>query len=154
MDNLKEDLEFMELAINEAKKALLINEVPVGAVLVSKGKIIASAHNTVERDRSSLMHAEIKVIYEAQKKMENWRLTNSTLYVTLEPCIMCCGAIMLARIKRLVFGAGDIKFGGAGSLYDLPSDKRLNHNVEVCRDIMKEESIALLKSFFKDRRSG
>lgn len=141
-----EDIDFMKSALNEAKKALEADEVPVGAIIVKKtGEILSSSFNTVERDKSSIMHAEIKAIMDAQKKLENWRLEECTLYVTLEPCIMCCGAIVLSRITRLVYGTKDYKGGMA-----LPI---INGRIEVVSGIMEKESEALLKAFFQSKRN-
>ncbi|MCL4321364.1 MAG: tRNA adenosine(34) deaminase TadA [Deltaproteobacteria bacterium] len=150
--NYHNDIKFMELALGEAKKAKEEGEVPVGAIITIDNRLIASSFNTVEKDKSSIMHAEIKVILEAQKKLSNWRLEGCSLYVTLEPCLMCCGAIVLSRIKRLVYGAKDLKTGAADSLYSTLNDKRLNHNVEVIPGVMELESSLLLKGFFKEKR--
>jgi tRNA(adenine34) deaminase len=136
---------FMKLALKKAEKALETDEVPVGAVIAnSSGKIISSGFNTVEKNGSCIMHAEIKAILKAQKKLENWRLDGCVLYVTLEPCIMCCGAILLSRISKVVFGAADPKGGFSSSL--------LNGKIEVASGIMEKESSLLLKSFFKSKR--
>ncbi|MHB1660790.1 MAG: nucleoside deaminase [bacterium] len=136
---------FMGLALEEAKKAVGADEVPVGAVIVSgEGEIISSAFNTVEKDGSCIMHAEIKAILEAQKKLNNWRLDGCALYVTLEPCIMCCGAIILSRITKLVYGTIDPKGGSSSAIF--------NDKIEVVAGIMEEESSLLLKSFFKSKR--
>ncbi|HEC24996.1 MAG TPA: nucleoside deaminase [bacterium] len=141
-----EDIDFMKSAINEAEKALEADEVPVGAIIVKKtGKILASSFNTVEKDKSSIMHAEIKAIMDAQKKLENWRLEGCTLYVTLEPCIMCCGAIVLSRITRLVYGTKDYKGGMALPIID--------GRIEVVSGVMKKESEVLLKTFFQSKRN-
>ncbi len=145
-------IKFMELALEEAKKAKECDEVPIGAIITIDDKLVASSFNTVENDKSSIMHAEIKVILEAQKKLGNWRLEGCSLYVTLEPCLMCCGAIVLSRIKRLVYGARDIKTGAVNSLYNILNDKRLSRNVEVVAGIMELESSILLKDFFKEKR--
>lgn len=140
-----EDALFMNLALKEAKKAKEADEVPVGAVIINReGEIISSAFNTVEKDGSCLMHAEIKAILEAQKKLNNWRLDKCALYVTLEPCIMCCGAIILSRITKLVYSTIDPK-GGSSSMI-------LNDKIEVVSGIMEEESSSLLKNFFKSKR--
>ena len=128
-----EDIDFMKSAINEAEKALEADEVPVGAIIVKKtGETLSSSFNTVEKDKSSIMHAEIKAIMDAQKKLKNWRLEGCTLYVTLEPCIMCCGAIVLSRITRLVYGTKDYKGG-----MTLPI---INGRIEVVSGVMKKES--------------
>ncbi|MFW0884694.1 nucleoside deaminase [Candidatus Acidulodesulfobacterium sp. H_13] len=136
----------MKSAINEAEKALEADEVPVGAIIVKKtGETLSSSFNTVEKDKSSIMHAEIKAIMDAQKKLKNWRLEGCTLYVTLEPCIMCCGAIVLSRITRLVYGTKDYKGGMA-----LPI---INGRIEVVSGVMKKESEILLKTFFQSKRN-
>lgn len=153
MENYK-DLQFMALALKEAEKAKECDEVPVGAVIVKGDKLIASSFNMVEKNKSCIMHAEIRVILEAQKKLDSWRLTDCSLYVTLEPCLMCCGAVILSRIKRLVYGAKDPKAGAVDSLYNTLDDKRLNHNVDVLSGIMESEASVLLKSFFKNKRNG
>ncbi len=152
--NYHHDVKFMELALGEAKKAKEEGEVPIGAIVVLGNRLIASSFNTVEKDKSSIMHAEIKVILEAQKKLNNWRLEGCSLYVTLEPCLMCCGAIVLSRIKRLVYGAKAPKAGAVNSLYNTLNDERLNHNVEIVAGIMELESSLLLKDFFKEKRDG
>ena len=140
-----DDNYFMNLALEEAKNALNADEVPVGAVIASgRGEIIASSFNSVEKDGSCIMHAEIRVILAAQKKLENWRLDGCKLYVTLEPCIMCCGAIILSRISKLVYGTIDPKGGLSGSI--------LEGKIEIVHGIMEEESSMLLKSFFKSKR--
>lgn len=151
MDNYS-DIKFMRLALDEAEKAGGCNEVPVGAVIIKNGELVAAAFNTVEADKSSVMHAEIKAILKAQERLDNWRLTDCTLYVTLEPCLMCCGAILLSRITRLVYGAKDPKAGAAGSLYDTLRDERLNHRVETAGGVMETESSQLLKEFFMGKR--
>ena len=140
-----DDNYFMNLALEEANKAANADEVPVGAVIVNGGgEIISSAFNTVEKDVSCIMHAEIKAILNAQKQLENWRLDECSLYVTLEPCIMCCGAILLSRISKVVYGTIDPKGGSASTI--------LNGKIEVISGIMEEKSSLLLKSFFKSKR--
>ena len=146
------DLEFMRLALREAEQAFNEGEVPVGAVLVLNGEIIASAHNTRESGLDPTAHAEVIVMREAAQKIKNWRLTGATLYVTKEPCIMCSGAMINARLSRLVFGCSDTKGGAVASLYQLLSDKRLNHQVEVVSGMLEEDCARLLKSFFEERR--
>ena len=145
--NKLDDIYFMNLALKEAEKALDGDEVPVGAVIVSGGgEVISSAFNTVESDISCIMHAEINAILEAQKKLHNWRLDECSLYVTLEPCIMCCGAILLSRIGRVVYGACDPKGGVSSSI--------LCGKIELIGGVMDEESSMLLKSFFKSKREN
>jgi len=138
----------MKLALSEAEKAGGKGEVPIGAVIVTDGRVIARGHNLRESKNDPTAHAEMIAVRNAAKKLNSWRLINSTLYVTVEPCVMCIGAIVLARIPRLVFGCLDPKGGAVGSLYDISNDKRLNHRVEV----MPEEAQALLKDFFKKLR--
>jgi tRNA(adenine34) deaminase len=152
MSQLDDDI-FMRLAIEEALKAKGIGEVPVGAVLVGKdGDVISSAHNLSETTLDPTAHAEILAIREAGKKLRNWRLTETTLYVTLEPCVMCIGAIVLARIKKVVFGAHDPKAGAVISVYSIGLDKKLNHTVEIKEGVLKDECVVLLKEFFKNIR--
>ena len=148
------DLEFMRLALREAEQAFNEGEVPVGAVLVLNGEIIASAHNTRESGLDPTAHAEVIVMREAAQKIKNWRLTGATLYVTKEPCVMCSGTMINARLSRLVYGCSDSKGGAVNSLYQLLSDKRLNHQVEVVSGVLEDECAELLKSFFKERREG
>ena len=142
----------MMLALSEAEKARDKGEVPIGAVIVTDGRVIARGHNLRESKNDPTAHAEIIAIRKAAKKLNSWRLINSILYVTVEPCVMCIGAIVLARIPRLVFGCLDPKGGAVGSLYDISNDKRLNHMVEVRSGVMAEEAQALLKDFFKRLR--
>ncbi|MHB1680198.1 MAG: tRNA adenosine(34) deaminase TadA [bacterium] len=147
-----QDEYFMKLAIEEAIKSYNNDEVPIGAVIVKNNEIISASSNSVEKDLSVIMHAEIKAIMSAQKTLRSWRLNGCTLYATLEPCLMCCGAIILSRVKRLVYAAPDPKAGAVNSLYATLSDKRLNHTVEIISGIMEEESSQLLKDFFKIKR--
>jgi tRNA(adenine34) deaminase len=143
----------MREAIREAEKGLQKNEVPVGAVLVEPdGRIIARAHNQPVTLDDPTAHAEILAIRSGAHGCRNYRLTGATLVVTLEPCLMCMGAAVHARITRLVFGTGDPKGGAAGSLYDLARDERLNHRIEVVSGILEEECRALLQDFFRKRR--
>lgn len=142
---------FMKEALKEAKKAYEKLEVPVGAVIVSNGKIIARAHNLKESKKDTTKHAEILAIEKASKKLEAWRLLDCEMYVTLEPCSMCAGAIINARIKKVYIGALDEKTGAAGSVLNL-FDYKFNHKVEVEKGIMKEECEKVLKDFFKTLR--
>ncbi|WP_214484752.1 tRNA adenosine(34) deaminase TadA [Bacillus sp. SM2101] len=143
---------YMRLALNEAKKAELINEVPIGAVIVKDNEIIASAFNLREREQRSLAHAELLAIDEACKSIGSWRLENTTLYVTLEPCPMCAGAIVLSRIQRVVYGAKDPKGGCAGTIMNLLDEKRFNHQVEVESGILEKECGSILTTFFNNIR--
>lgn len=143
---------FMEQALVEAKKALQIAEVPIGAVVVHDGEIVGRGYNQRELLQDPTAHAEIIAIREAAKTLKSWRLTNTTLYVTLEPCPMCAGAIVNSRIKTLVFGTTDPKAGAISSLMNLVQDIRLNHRVEVIEGVAKEQCSQLLKDFFRDLR--
>lgn len=141
----------MELALEQARLAANLNETPIGAVLVWEGEVVASAFNRRELDRIATAHAEILAINEACRKLGGWRLHKATLYVTLEPCPMCAGAIINARIKRVVYGASDRKAGCCGSILDLFREP-FNHHPEVTGGVLAEESAALLSSFFKKLR--
>lgn len=143
---------YMCEAIKEAKKSYKKGDVPVGAVIVKDGKIIAKAHNKKEKDKIATKHAEILVIEKACKKLKNWRLEECTLYVTLEPCLMCAGAILQSRIEKLVYATESEKFGFVTSIENILNNKKNNHNVEIIKDICKEEAQELLISFFKDKR--
>lgn len=142
----------MELALQQARLAPLIGEVPIGAVLVSDNHVIAAAHNYREISQDPTAHAEIIIIRKAAEQLKTWRLTDTTLYVTLEPCPMCAGAIVQARIARLVFGAWDPKAGACGSILDIPSERRLNHRVQVAGGLCEGESRELLQEFFRTKR--
>lgn len=152
MKMLQTDLHWMKEALRLAKIAAGEGEVPIGAVVVRDGEKIGEGYNRREADKSPLAHAEIIAINEASKRLGGWRLLGTTLYVTLEPCPMCAGAILQSRIERLVFGAKDPKAGAAGSLIDLMHDPRFNHQVEVVSGILAEEAAALLSSFFRKLR--
>lgn len=146
------DTTFMEIALLEAKKAYRKHEVPVGAVLVIDDKVIAKAHNKRQTSNNPLSHAEINVIKKASKKLGHWILDDATLYITLEPCLMCSGLILQSRIKRVVFAAFQPKFGTAGSKMDVLSTNDFNHQVEVTSGILEKESQQLLQSFFQTLR--
>lgn len=148
------DIFFMNEALQEAKNAELIGEVPIGAIIVFDGKIVARAHNLRETTGDPTGHAEIIAIRKAAAAKQHWRLSEMTLYVTLEPCPMCAGAMVQSRIKRLVFGAMDPKAGAVGSLMNLLQDERLNHRVEVTSGILAVECGRILKDFFRKRRKG
>jgi len=148
----KDDLYYMEVALEQAEAAFWREEVPIGAVLVQEGKILAKNHNRREELKDATAHAEILVLREAGNLLKSWRLPKTTLYVTLEPCPMCAGALVLARVSRLVFGARDPKGGAAVSLYNITCDPRLNHRLEVEEGLLAERSAALLQKFFKERR--
>jgi tRNA(adenine34) deaminase len=144
---------FMKLAIVEAKKAEAKAEVPIGAVIVLDGEVIASAHNLRETTQNAVTHAELLAIEEACRKLGTWRLENAELYVTLEPCPMCSGAIILSRIKTVIYGAPDPKAGCAGTLMNLLEDDRFNHQCEVVSGVLQEECGGLLTSFFRELRA-
>jgi tRNA(adenine34) deaminase len=144
---------FMRLAIEEAKKAEDINEVPIGAVIVLNNKVVASAYNLRESTQNATTHAELLAIQSACNSIGSWRLENAVLYVTLEPCPMCSGAIILSRINKVVFGAHDPKAGCAGSLMNLLEDKRFNHQCEVVSGVLEYECSQMLSTFFKGIRN-
>ncbi|MHB8510671.1 MAG: tRNA adenosine(34) deaminase TadA [Actinomycetota bacterium] len=150
---MESDEVFMQCALTEANLALAHNDVPIGCVIVHENQVIASAHNARERDQDPTAHAELIAIRQAASKLGSWRLHGATLYVTLEPCFMCAGAIVLARIDRLVFGAFDPKAGACGSLANVVVDPRLNHRVEVSSGVLADASSSLLKAFFATRRT-
>ena len=149
----KTDEEKMEIALAEAKKALEIDEIPVGAALFDEEhNLIFSAHNQRELKQNPVAHAEILVLQKSAEILGTWRLENTTLAVTLEPDAMCSGAIVLARVKTLLYGAANLKAGAAYSLYNIPQDPRLNHFVEIKDNILSHESEAILSSFFDSKR--
>ena len=143
---------FMREAIKEAIAALDEDEVPVGAVIVHENAIIARAHNQREALHDPTAHAEILAITQAAEHLSNWRLSGTTMYVTLEPCAMCAGALVLARVGRLYYGASDPKAGACGSLYDIVQDSRLNHRLEVVPGLLAEDGASLLQEFFARKR--
>ncbi|WML41853.1 tRNA adenosine(34) deaminase TadA [Neobacillus sp. OS1-2] len=143
---------FMMEAIKEAKKAEELNEVPIGAVIVHDGTIVARAHNLRESEQNALAHAELLAIDQACRETGSWRLEDTTLYVTLEPCPMCSGAIILSRVKRVVYGAGDPKGGCAGTLMNLVQDPRFNHQSEVTKGVLEAECGQMLSDFFRKIR--
>lgn len=145
---------YMKEALKEAKKAYNKQEIPVGAVIVYQDKIIARAHNTRVSEKQVFTHAEIKAINKACKKMNSWVLEDCTLYVTLEPCMMCAGAILQSRIKRVVYATTEPKHGVIESIDHVLDNPKLNHHVEITRGILKEESSALLKNFFQELRQN
>jgi len=149
---MSRDEEFMERAFLEAKKALREREVPIGAVVVKNDKVIGKGYNLKEEKQDPTAHAEIIAIREASQKIGSWRLEDCEIFVTLEPCPMCVGAMLQSRIERLVFAAYDSKGGAVGSLYDLSNDDRFNHTIKVKSGFMKEKSSKMLKKFFKSLR--
>ena len=149
---MNEDERWMKVAISEANLAINEGEIPVGAVLIQNGKLVAKAHNQPILNHDPTAHAEVEVLRKAGKKLKNYRLSKSTLYVTLEPCAMCLGAIMHARIERIVFGASDPKTGVCGSKADLTSEAFFTHKVKVDGGVLEEENKEILQSFFKSRR--
>ena len=151
-DENNQDLAFMRVALEEAARAPTIGEVPIAAVVVRGSQILAQAHNYRELWQDPTAHAEIIAIRTAATALGTWRLTETTLYVTVEPCSMCIGAIILARVSRVVFGAWDAKAGACGSVFDLPSEPKLNHRVAVTGGVLEQESQALLQKFFKELR--
>lgn len=142
----------MRLALGEAERAAVHGDVPIGAVVVHEGEVIAAAGNERELRGDPTAHAEVLALRGASSALGGWRLPGTTLYVTLEPCVMCAGAIVLARVPRVVYGAADPKAGAAGSVLDVLSEPRLNHRPEVEAGLMAAESAALLEAFFRDRR--
>lgn len=142
----------MEVALGEAKKAADLGEVPVGAALFVGGQLVAAAHNEKESRANPLAHAECTALLLASEKLGCWRLKDAALVVTLEPCLMCMGALIQARVGVLVYGAEDIRAGAAGTLYDVSNDPRLNHRIKVFRGVRREESATLLRGFFEARR--
>lgn len=143
---------WMTLALTLAKAAADINEVPVGAVVVIDNKLIGWGYNRREIDRLTIKHAEIEALTMASKTISSWRLPRCTVYVTLEPCIMCAGALLQARVQQVVYGAKDPKAGAMGSLYSLHSDPRLNHQIEVLHGILGNQAGQLLSNFFRQKR--
>lgn len=152
MVNYMDDAYFMQLALCEAKTAATAGEVPIGAVLVIDGEIIAKAHNMKEEWLDPTAHAEIIVIRKACEKLKRWRLTGATLYVTLEPCPMCAGAIIHSRIDRLVYGAKDPKAGAVDSLFNMLQNDALNHQLKIRSGVLDKECSAVLKDFFQEKR--
>jgi tRNA(adenine34) deaminase len=143
---------YMRLALREAERALDHDDVPIGAVIVHDGEVIAAARNERELRRDPTAHAEILALREAAARLDSWRLLDTVLYVTLEPCAMCAGAIVLARVPRVVYGTDDPKAGAAGSVLDVLAEPRLNHRPAVARGLLAEEAAALLRAFFASKR--
>jgi tRNA(adenine34) deaminase len=143
---------FMRLALREAEQALEHDDVPIGAVIVHDGEVIGAGHNERELRADPTAHAEMIALREAARALSNWRVLDSVMYVTLEPCAMCAGALVLSRIPRLIYGAADPKAGAAGSALEVLSEPRLNHNPQVQGGLLAVESAALLQGFFATRR--
>jgi tRNA(adenine34) deaminase len=152
MDSHKEDQQYMQIAIEQARIAEENGDVPIGAVIVFQTQIIGRAYNQREQLQDPTAHAEIIALTQAAAFLESWRLIDCSIYVTLEPCCMCAGALVLARIKRLVYGCDDPKTGAVKSLYNIVQDERLNHKVEVTPGVMADECSTLLQNFFQRRR--
>lgn len=147
------DKEYMKIALDEAKKALSIYEVPVGAIIVYKGEVIGRGYNTRETSKDPTAHAEMIAIKEASEHLGAWRLLDCTMYVTLEPCAMCAGAIVNSRIERLVIGTRDDKRGCCGTIEDLTNHEKFNHRVEVEFGVLRDECSSIISDFFKELRS-
>ena len=147
-----DDKQYMAVALKEAQGAFDDDEVPVGAVVVHGGRIIARAHNQMRRLKDPTAHAEMIAITQAAAYLKSDRLLDTTVYVTIEPCSMCAGAMVLARVKRLVYGAADPKTGACGSLMNIADDRRLNHRINISKGVLEVESGMLLKEFFKKKR--
>jgi len=147
-----EDVRLMEEALKEAKIAYSLQEIPVGAIVVYNKRIIARVHNRKEELQDPTAHAEILALQKAARYLGTWHLENATLYVTLEPCPMCAYAMVLARIKRLVFGASDPKTGAAGSVVSIIQNKKFNHQIEITKNILNKECSLILKNFFLEKR--
>jgi len=149
---MQADLEFMQQALDEARAAALAGEVPVGAILVHDARIVARSGNRTIRDCDPTAHAEVVVLREAARALRNYRLTATTLYVTIEPCSMCAGAILQARVPRLVYGCDDPKGGAVRSCFEILSHLRVNHRVEVIAGVLAADCATLIQSFFAERR--
>ena len=153
-DENAQDLIFMRMALEEAARAPAVGEVPIAALIVQGNQVLAQAHNYRELWQDPTAHAEVIAIRAAATALGTWRLTDTTLYVTVEPCSMCIGAVILARVSRVVFGAWDPKAGACGSLFDIPNEPRLNHRVEIVGGLLEEASQTLLQQFFRQLRTG
>lgn len=151
---MEDKIKFMKEALKEAKKAYDKLEVPVGAVIVKDGKIIAKSHNLKESKCDTTKHAEILAIQKASKKLKSWRLLDCEMYITLEPCSMCAGAIINSRIKKIYIGTNDEKTGAVGSVLNLLEDYKFNHTVEIEKNVLKEDCESILKDFFKELRKN
>lgn len=152
VNEMLSDYDFMELALKEAREAYALGEVPIGAVLVMDGTVIATGHNMRETWHDATAHAEVIAIQEACRKLGRWRLTGATLYVTIEPCPMCAGALVMSRIDRLVYGSPDYKAGAVESLFNIVQNDALNHKIEVLAGVRADECATLMRDFFRERR--
>ena len=150
---MTKDEKYMRIAIKEAQKAVILDEVPVGAIIVKDDKIIARGHNLREKSNDPTSHAEINAIRKASKKLNSWRLEGTTIYVTVEPCSMCAGAILQSRIAKVVYGTTDPKGGAIESSLELFKAKNINHHPEIVGDILKEECSSIITSYFKSKRN-
>ena len=151
---MKDHNYYMEMALEEARRAYEKGEVPIGAVLVVDGEVVARGHNTREETQQALNHAEMIAIKKACEKQGFWRLDNSYLYTTIEPCVMCSGAIVQARVENVIYGAKDPKYGCCGSCMDLVSDNKFNHQATVISGVLEDECSLLMKNFFKELREN
>jgi tRNA(adenine34) deaminase len=147
-----DDTFFMKEALKEAQKAFEADEVPVGAVVVYKNQIIGRGHNRTEHLQDPTAHAEIIAITAAANALGSWRLEDVIVYTTIEPCIMCAGALVLARVRKVIFGARDEKFGGCGSIFNIVGEEKLNHQIEIEEGVLKEQAASLMKKFFIKQR--
>ncbi len=150
---VKNDAYFMKLALKEAQKAYDLDEVPIGAVIVKDNKVIAKGHNIRESHQDSTGHAEIVAIKKANKKLDSWRLCGCTIYVTVEPCIMCAGALIQSRVDRIVYGAKDLKGGALGTSINVLEADNINHKPEVTSDILEKECSEIIKRYFNSKRN-
>ena len=146
------DKHFMRQALAEAQRAVDEGEVPVGAVVVFESRIVGRGHNQTERLKDATAHAEMIALSAAAEQFESWRLLGAELYVTIEPCAMCAGAAVLSRVQRIIFGVRDPKFGACGSIFTIPTERRLNHRIEITEGVLAEQASAMLVSFFRDKR--
>lgn len=154
INGMNDDENYMRAALEEAEKAFALGEVPIGAVVVMDGKIIAAAHNMRETWMDATAHAEMIAIRDACAKLERWRLTGATLYVTIEPCPMCAGGLVMSRVDRVVYGSADSKAGAVESIFNITDHPALNHRLTVMEGVLGEECRDLMKRFFRQRRQG
>lgn len=154
LEKIMNNEKYMQLALKEARKAYEKGDVPVGCVIVKDDKVIASAHNIRQSKKDTLGHAEIVAIKKACRKLNSWILEDATIYVTLEPCLMCAGAILHARIKKLVYATEEPKFGAIESVTKVFENTKFNHTIEIEKGVLKDESSVLLKTFFKELRNS